>query len=86
MVLAPGDDTENRLKFKKVETLDGSIRTMIYPHNAESLMDCLKEMSETDRNRFFIDLGEWVFSDEKILSSYQSCINNSGLRRQTTGG
>jgi len=34
---------------------------------ADFLIECLRESSDAELKKFFVDLGDWVFSDEKIL-------------------
>ena len=37
---------------------------------ADFLIECLRESSDAELKKFFVDLGDWVFSDEKILSIF----------------
>lgn len=44
---------------------------------SDYLLECLKESSEAERNRFFNDLAEWVSSDAKVWAAFHNRVKDT---------
>ena len=71
MVMPSNDEKMRGMIIKKGKSGEES-RIDSIQIQSDFLIECLKESSQAELNRFWIDLGDWVFSDEKILASFNA--------------
>ncbi len=66
------------MAFRKKSRVQGQGALIAGPDSiqrrSDFLIACLKESSDAERKQYFIDLGDLVFSDEKIFKEFTGCL------------